>query len=384
MDNVISKKVFYIDPQGGSGNLGMYDYELLSRMKSHEITFFGGKSYDYIPINNVKCRFLFSYGHHKNTVLKGLSYIRTMYRILKEFRKEKPNVIHIQWIRLPEFDIRFYSYLKRKYNVKLVYTVHNILPHESNDKDKVQYRKMYELCDALIVHTNKTKESLIKDFGIKPDKIHVAPHGPLTFKQNENDLNNEKNSLIKKYSLENKLVFSMLGFQSEYKGTDLLVKAWSTSDILKNRNDVCLIIAGEGTHNFISPHGIDNIIAIDGFISNITFNALLKISDVVVLPYRRIEQSGVLLTLVSERKPYCSTNVGELTIPIIKENIGWIIPEISSDSIKNVLEKIVSNKNEVKVKTENWKGWQQVAKLYDWKESASITEKVYASLQRNN
>lgn len=372
----MNNKIFFIDPQ----TLSMYDYELLSRMEYSNVYFFGSQAYNYLPLTNIKLKLWFRYGFYKKQISKGISYVLTMLRILLYILLNRPQIIHIQWIRIPSFDYFYYLFLRKCFNIKLVYTVHNLLPHKIKKGDKKKYKRMYELCDALIVHTITTKNDLSNDFKIKSDKIYVAPHGPLSFNKNEDDIKEEITSIENQYNLKNKNVFSILGTQSEYKGTDLLVEAWTKSKKLRENDNIALVIAGNNSSQFLKSSKYDNIKLIDGLLSDLTFKALIRRSNVMVLPYRRIEQSGVLLSLIMDKIPYCATEVGELTIPIKQENIGWIIPEMSADSVRLILERIVEHPEEIKEKSENINGWQKVAALYDWDHSAQVTENVYSIL----
>lgn len=374
------QNVFFIDPQAQTGSLGRYDYELLSRMKDCNISFFGGKTYDFKSINPCKSHYWFNYTSYGNPILKGLSYICTMLRILFMILIERPYVIHIQWIRLPVFDYPFYYMINKIFRKKLVYTVHNILPHKIKKNDYSTYKRFYDLCDVLIVHTLTAKGELSAKFNIDSKKIYVAPHGPLAFIEEDDKLEMEIRNLEKKYDLKHKIVFSIIGTQSEYKGTDLLIDAWRSSKKLNEHTDVTLVVAGKNTNKYINPKIDKNIKAIDGHLSNLTFNALIRRSDVIVLPYRRIEQSGVLLSFIKEHIPYCATNVGELVVPIIKENIGWIIPEISSKSIQKTIESIVDNKDTIIEKKNNFAGWERICDYYDWNNSAAITRAIYEEI----
>lgn len=375
-----NRRIFYIDPQGGSGNLGMYDYELLSRMKNKHITFFGSESYDYLQLNNVNCKLWFKYGKITNSVSKGLSYILTMFRIFFNILLQRPSVVHIQWIRLPIFDIFYYKLLRNVLNIKLVYTVHNILPHIRHKHDTEYYGKMYRLCDALMAHTETTKKQLVEGFKIGPDKIFIAPHGPLKYIHDTKELTMTIEGLKQSYNLHNKTIYLLIGFQSEYKGTDLLIDAWRRSPILSESHESVLVIAGIDTDKFI-PNGINgNIICISKKLSDLEFDSWIKISDVLVFPYRRIEQSGVLLTVVSEHKPYCATPVGELTIPIQEDRVGWIIPNVTIESVQNTLENIDAQKDKISEIANNDKAWHRVCVKYDWGKSAHVTECVYDSL----
>lgn len=371
--------VFFIDPQGQSGSLGKYDYELLSRVKNCNLYYFGGKTFDYNLSNNCKCYLWFNYSSYGNTIIKGLSYIFTMIRILVLIIAVRPKVVHMQWIRLPFFDYLYYIFIKKFFKTRIVYTVHNLLPHKIKKGDFTTYKKFYELSDNLIVHTNTAKSELSVKFKIDTKKIHVAPHGPLKFEESEEIINNEVANIDLKYNLKNKVVFSILGTQSEYKGTDLLVKAWLDSKKLRSNPHIVLVVAGKNADCFVKSNHNSNIISIDGLLSDLTFNALIRRSDVIILPYRRIEQSGVLLSFISEHVPYCTTDIGELSIPIKQENIGWIIPEVSSESIRETIEYIMDDPEGIKDKAHNIHGWQCVCKYYDWDKSAKVTEDIYQS-----
>ena len=55
---------------------------------------------------------------------------------------------------------------------------------------------------------------------------------------------------------------------------------------------------------------------LDKFLSDNEFNDLIEKSDVLIFPYRKISQSGVLLTALAHRKPVLVSRVGGLTQPL--------------------------------------------------------------------
>ncbi len=369
------KKVFYIDPQSRN-NLAMYDYELLSRIDGEDITFWGSRQYNYKDIPDVRHRLLFTYEVHDNFILKVASYIKTMLHLFFSALFARPNVIHIQWVRIIQLDRICYRLLKSLISVKLVYTVHNVLPHVVRSGDKENYAKLYTMCDTLIVHTEKTKQELVRDFFIPAEKITVAPHGPLCFNEDASLVKKQMNSFYNDFSLKDKVVFSLLGFQSTYKGSDLLIEAWKQIPPSERKNAV-LIVAGKFQDVMVPKEAIQSLICIPRKLSNIEFNALLKLTSVLVFPYRRIEQSGVLLTAISEHIPYCATNIGELTSPLKKADIGWIIEEPTVKCVKASLCAIMAHPEQVEQKKRNLEGWKEVYAMYDWEYSASITKKIY-------
>ena len=112
--------------------------------------------------------------------------------------------------------------------------------------------------------------------------------------------------LAAKYSLKDKLVFATMGSQSPYKGTDLICDAFLSSEVLKNNDDVFLIIAGAG--DIATPEKFmqcSNVWVANYSLSDSEFQAIMRLTDVMLLPYRKISQSGVLLTAIQSQNSFC-------------------------------------------------------------------------------
>ena len=372
------KKILYIDPQSGD-NLAMYDYELLSRI-NNDITYICSKTYNYKELDSINQIPIFSYTKYRSNLLKGISYLASLCKLCKIISKEKPEVIHIQWFRIPKIEYKLYNYLKKKYNFKLIHTVHNILPHVNGDQKHNQYLNLYNLCDGLIVHTQTTAINLSKLFLIKERKITIAPHGPLHYNFSNDEIQNEISKIKDEYNINAKYVISMLGYQSLYKGTDLAIEAWRTSTFLVNNNQFCFVIAGKNKDYKTDKTSEDkNMIIINDRLSDLQFAALMKMSNLILLPYRKIDQSGVLLTIIDEGIPYCSTKVGELTKPFEFGDIGWTISNINSEELKTLLENICENPHTLVEKQNNYKVWNQIRDYYSWDKAAEATNKLYNS-----
>ena len=84
-----NKRIFFIDPQSMK-NLSIYDYGVLSEIKS-EVTYICSKYYDYLPMrDNITFKKLFSYNNIKNPIVKVLSYLLSYIRIFILIYNEKP------------------------------------------------------------------------------------------------------------------------------------------------------------------------------------------------------------------------------------------------------------------------------------------------------
>lgn len=368
-------KLLYIDPQSGF-NLAQYDYSLLSNLDA-EITYCCSTIYDAPIVEGVCYKYLFDYNKIKIKPLKAISYIISIFQVAFLSRKIRPDVIHIQWWRLWIVDYFILRILKL-YTKQIVFTAHNVLPHDSGESFSNKCKKYYQKVDKIIVHTNRTKEELIELFGLPSNKIFVIPHGLLTFSVDDEAVNKQLEKLKKIWSLENRLVFSLIGYQSWYKGTDILKRAFETSSILKNNPNVLFIVAGKG--NVFTKemmHSYDNLLIMDDFVPSDTLEALMNITDVQILPYRIISQSGVLLTAIEKEIPYISTNIGGLSEPIEIASIGWLLQSDSFDELRTLLEYLAFHPNEILEKKLDVYGWSKIKRYYNWKSIGKKTLDCY-------
>ena len=151
--------------------------------------------------------------------------------------------------------------------------------------------------DAYIVHTVSSKDELSMDFNIKPEKIHVCPHGVFVPFALSVPCQEKKT--------DEKLRVLMFGIHSFYKGTDILVQAVNKlPDDYRNKLDVH--IAG-----LIAKDYLDSMTENDNsgvikwkkyFLSDSELGEEISKCDLIVLPYRKISQSGVLLMALNCRK----------------------------------------------------------------------------------
>lgn len=367
-------KLVYVDPQSDS-NLGLYDYNLLKNIDC-DITYCCSITYDAPILENVRYNKIFYYLRHKNFILKGLSYVWSIIKLCLVICRVRPDIVHIQWIRIWWLDYLVLS-LMRPFVKEFVFTAHNVVPHNSGDTMKSKFIKYYNKVDKIIVHTNITKDELVNDFGISANKIAVIKHGILDFHWDENKVLDEINNIKSKNNIEGKLVFASLGVQSLYKGTDIIKEALLSSDILKNEN-VYVIIAGKG--DIVSEEDFkdyNNVLVVKGYVTEETFQALLRLTDVLLFPYRRISQSGVLLTAIANNTPYVATNKGGLLEPLTVSNIAWELSDENPDTLASLMKQLIEKKESIKQMKRNVEDWEKVKKIYDWKEIGKQTYNWY-------
>lgn len=373
-------KVYIIDPQSVN-SLAAYDWNMIADIHNIDIHFFGNENYNDNAFNqNVIFTPIFKYSKYSNPFLKGFSYLLSLLIIFFYGIKERPMILHLQWLRIWILDWWFIRFFKCILKTKFIFTVHNILPRKRNKNTFKRFHKLYEFADILIVHTQTSKNKLEKKFQIIPEKIIVMPHGILEMKVSIEKLKEAEERLNANHIFDNKIIFGALGVQNPYKGTDLLIKAWRESSVLSTAQNAILLIAGKPSGMDIPTDLPDNLLVIPRLLSNEEFKYLIDRVDVMVLPYREIEQSGVLLSLINENKPYCCTDAGELAKPIESEGIGWKIENCSETAIAQTLINILMNPTSIYEKKYNEVGWERLKDKYSWKQSNRILTNIYLKL----
>ncbi len=249
------------------------------------------------------------------SILKGLEYGINLLVYSVRFIFARPQVLHIQWLPMltrSKIELLFVRWV-RFLGIKIVYTVHNIMPHDTEYKYFNIFKSAYELPHALICHTEETRVQLENNFGIRPDKIWVIPHGLMFHDHEEIDCQRAREALDLNCTFIYVLCFGII---RPYKGIEFLLESWKK--VVESCNSAKLIIAGGGDLSYIEEIR-QTVIDLDlaesvvyrfGFISTKELPLYHIASDILVYPYKSINQSGALLTGLSFGKAIIASRTG--------------------------------------------------------------------------
>jgi len=374
----MSKTIFFIDPMSYS-NLELYDISLLeSHNSKHSVYFFCNSKFSKPEVRGIKIFKIFNYSN-KPKMLQPLSYLFSLVIVFFYVLRIKPDILHIQWLKIPLLDYYFYKSIKALYpKVKVIHTAHNILPHSPRKSDKRNYTKLYNLFDSIIVHTDNSLVELKKMICNSTTTIHIIPHGLLEYPINDSNIDLKIDSLDLKNLTNGKIVFSSLGLQSYYKGIDILIDVWLDNLEIRNNNNIILLIAGKGNIPRIDElENTPNVFINNNYLEDIVFLSYLKVSDVILLPYRKISQSGLLLTALNYEKPVIASSIGGLKDPFKHGDIGWLIEPDNIDELKKSILFIIDNPSEVSKIKQNKMTWLNIKKYYSWEEIQRKTFDLY-------
>jgi glycosyltransferase involved in cell wall biosynthesis len=322
---------------------------------------------------------------NRSVLDKILNIVRYYIRVIIFIIRNRNATIHMIGIFRKEhliFEGIIFNYLLKILSYKYIYTVHNILPHnkENSRYYKYMYKLIYKAPDLLLAHTEKIKESLVKLYGVPEGKIKVISIGineeiALTAIDKQRarirlDLNKNDNVLL------------FFGNIEEYKGLDLLIRA---IDKIQNRQ-LKLIIAGR----FINREyrnkiyklccksvSCNKIIIYDKFIPNEEIELLFKACDAIVLPYRNIDQSGVLFLALRFGLPIIASDAGSLGM-YIDNDIGIIVKS-------NSVSELVHGINKFYNKIDSFKRQNIIHKSakYKWDNICSDIRVIYEACPNN-
>ena len=231
---------------------------------------------------------------------------------------KKPGILHLQWLPLVEVSSIEKHFLKILRSIapktKFLLTIHNIYPHDSSEGYKQVYRERFSrvspFFDKFIVHLETTKRDFCSAFGISTERVKVIHHGVL--KPKGHDTVRRKRG--------NVLRLIMYGNQSTYKGTDVFVNAMTLLP-QEYKDKVHALVVGKTYSGYLKElkekKENANIEFIPEYVSDEDLYKYIADSDIIVLPYREISQSGVLLLALSTKRLIITSD-----IPSFKETLA--------------------------------------------------------------
>jgi glycosyltransferase involved in cell wall biosynthesis len=227
-------------------------------------------------------------------------------------------IVHVQflslWLRGMPFELWLLTWARRR-GSRLVYTVHDLLPHDTGRRHFTRYARLYSHFDALICHSESVRSRLHEEFSIPLERIWVLPHGPL-FRGPE--IADSSLALTRLGCAPGTELVLWQGIIHPYKGVLFLLDAWA--QVAAQRPHARLLIAGipaavapdhavEIT-NRIAQLGLAESVRTDyRYLPEEELQACYAAAAAVVYPYREISTSGALMTGLGQGKAVIATRL---------------------------------------------------------------------------
>ena len=316
-----------------------------------------------------------------NKLLNGVKFVLGSFYSIFKARISAHNIIHFH-VFYSNFLVLLNILLSKVLFSKVVLTVHDVDTFTNVKVHNYIKYLCYHYCDLILTHNEFSKQEISSFLKYKTEKIFIVPHGNylpfINIKSNQEEsrehLNLPKSSTI--------LLF--FGIIKSVKGLDVLLNAFR--EIIDKNPKTILLIAGRSMdNNFCFYQSIinqerleENVIIHNKFIKNKDVPHYFCASDLVILPYKKIYQSGVLMMTLSYGKPVVVSDLPPL-IDIIKHKVnGFVFKSENSVDLSIKVNDILSNMSKCLEVAQN--GVNTIDREYNWSRIGKLTLEAYKFL----
>jgi glycosyltransferase involved in cell wall biosynthesis len=260
---------------------------------------------------------------------KAAEHLPDMLRLRRELDAD---VVHYQWLTMPALDARL---LPRR-RPRLI-TAHYVLPPQPSRRQVSVARRLFGSMDAVIAHSEHGAIRLREEVGLDPARVRVIPHGAFdhfTRLPEEKPLPAELDGAAGP-------VILFFGLLRPYKGLDTLLRAFRE---LKGAE---LWIVGNPRMDLeplrrLAAEAPGRVRFVTRFVEDAEVPAIFRRADLVVLPYRDVEQSGVLYTGLAFGKPLVLSSVGGFP-EVAATGAARLVPAGDPDALAEALGDLTTN-----------------------------------------
>ncbi len=246
------------------------------------------------------------------------------------------DLVHHQWLTLPALDA---ALLPGDRAQPRVMTAHYILPPEPGRGRLLAARRAFGAMDAVIAHSELGAARLRDQVGLDPGRVHVIPHGAFDYLTN----------LAEPAPLPSELegaegpVILFFGLLRPYKGIDTLIEAFSRIE-----DGAELWIVGNPRMSLAplreaAARAPGTVRFVPRFIDEAEIPELFLRADLIALPYRDSEHSGVAYTALAFGKPLVLTEVGGFGELAREHGAARLVPPDDPQALAEALEQLTAD-----------------------------------------
>jgi D-inositol-3-phosphate glycosyltransferase len=250
-------------------------------------------------------------------------------KVGRELKKERPDLVIVKfWIPFmaPCFGT-ICRIIRKNKHTKIVSILDNLIPHERRPGDLLFIRYWVNSADGFIAMSRSVFSEINQYVAANPKPTLFCPH----------PLYDNFGKVIPKIEAKEHLGLDVkysyilfFGFIREYKGLDILLKAFSDERL--RTYPLKLIVAGEfytdskPYNDLIDKLNLKELVIMHNeFITDSQVSDYFCASDLVVQPYKSATQSGVSQIAYHFNRPMIITNVGGLAEFVPNGKVGYVV-----------------------------------------------------------
>jgi glycosyltransferase involved in cell wall biosynthesis len=271
---------------------------------------------------------------------------------MARFAATKPDVIHMQWLGVPEVD-RWMFHPRRP----AVLTAHDVIPRRTRSKTTM-WRTLFGRFERIVVHSERGRGQLA-DFGIHESKLRVIGHP--VFRSEIVRVDDGRTALC-------------LGLIRPYKGTEDSVEAVLGVDGAR------LLVVGDprvpldGLQRTAGDRAEWRL----GYLPDAELRRALSEATVALFPYRaEIDVSGALLQVLGAGVPAIVYDIGGLGEVVGRFGAGTVVPPGDVDAMSAALEQLLGDTQAL---ASARRGAEQAREELTWDSSAAAHLEMYREL----
>ncbi|HET6571891.1 MAG TPA: glycosyltransferase family 4 protein [Solirubrobacterales bacterium] len=287
--------------------------------------------------------------------------------MLRLRRRLDADVVHYQWLTVPALDASLLPPLRPR-----LMTAHYVLPPRPSRRRLVAARRAFGAMDAVVAHSEHGARRLREVVGLPAERVRVIHHGAFDYLTR---LPEEKPLPPELAGAEGPVIL-FFGLLRPYKGVDTLLEAfrWVKGAELwivgNPRMDVTplrrLAAEAPGRVRFLTR-----------FVEDDEIPAIVRRADIVALPYRDVEHSGVLYAALAFGKPIVLSAVGGFP-EVAEQGAARLVPPADPAALAAALGELVGDEA---VRAELAAAASRAATgAYSWDEAARQTLALYREL----
>jgi len=360
-----------IDPSGYSRP---YDHELARALagRGHRVTlwtagFVHGEAP--APDGYEVCELFYRHANRVGGRLrqpaKAAEHVLDLGRLRRRLLARRPDVVHVQWSVLRPVERPFYRMLERA-GLPVVFTAHDPLPNAGGAGRRRSFAATARGFRRVIVHSDWGRRALIGACGVEPARIRVIPHGELAYLR-------DQPAAAVPVPGGGPLV-ALPGIIRPYKGADVLLAAWPR--VRERVPEARLAIAGRPMMD-ISALAADQpgVTLVPRFLSDPELSALLDAADVVALPYRSIDNSGVVFAALALGCAVVMSDVGGFRELHDRDGVGELVPAGDASTLADAVAEVLADPD----RRDRLRAASRAARdgRFAWPAIAADTEAVY-------
>lgn len=317
------------------------------------------------------------YSQEPNPLKKVLSYRKSWNKVMDYCVTEEIDILHVQWYIFSPLDWKYHQMLRKK-GVKVVTTIHDLLPFDKKIYDFYFHKKIYSHSDKVLNQARINEPVLTEKYSVAKEKIVYIPHGHyIEFAETAS----KEESLQYLKLPNNRPIILFFGQIKKVKGVGVLITAMK--DVVKKYPNALCVIAGKVWHdNFfeyqklIDEFGLQENVRTDiRFIEDSEIKYYFNAADIVALPYLQVYQSGVVLLAYAYEKPVVATTEGEFLTVVKNNETGLLVPANNAAKLAEALSRYLDNPNEARCFAQ--RGKKDISERLSWNTIAQQVFKAY-------